>query len=164
MESNEGPKLLFFSGGTALNSICSHIKNITTNVTYILPISGTSLEVRAYMFKDNGGSTAEILRVLGGPAIGDIRSRMIRLADSSTPEARYLHLCISSLFARAVQTLLQHRLPLKLDEAKSEWNQIVEGNHSLWKGIFIIISNRKVSLNHTRKLLELFLFTFTQKF
>lgn len=38
-------------------------------VSYILPVS------------DDGGSTAEVLRVLGGPAIGDIRSRLLRLAS-----------------------------------------------------------------------------------
>jgi len=70
---------------------------------------------------DNGGSTAEIVRVLGGPAIGDIRSRMIRLADDSTPEAR------------AVKNLMGHRLPVI--DAKHEWQSIVEGSHGLWSGI-----------------------------
>jgi hypothetical protein len=37
---------------------------------------------------DDGGSTAEIVRVLGGPAVGDIRSRCLRLADDSDPEVR----------------------------------------------------------------------------
>ena len=37
------PKILFFSGGTALNSIVNQIKSFTTNVTYIMPISGTSI-------------------------------------------------------------------------------------------------------------------------
>lgn len=35
---------------------------------------------------DDGGSTAEIVRVLGGPAVGDIRSRCLRLADNSDSE------------------------------------------------------------------------------
>lgn len=35
---------------------------------------------------DDGGSTAEIVRVLGGPAVGDIRSRCLRLADESDEE------------------------------------------------------------------------------
>ena len=35
---------------------------------------------------DDGGSTAEIVRVLGGPAVGDIRSRCLRLADDSNTE------------------------------------------------------------------------------
>lgn len=47
---------------------------------------------------DDGGSTAEIVRVLGGPAVGDIRSRCLRLADTTDSEAR------------AVVRLLHHRL------------------------------------------------------
>eukprot|EP00967_Tisochrysis_lutea_P097139 scaffold142586_cov21-Tisochrysis_lutea.AAC.1 len=42
---------------------------------------------------DDGGSTAEIVRVLGGPAVGDIRSRCIRLADSSDEEVKEVHVC-----------------------------------------------------------------------
>lgn len=47
---------------------------LTTAVSHILPVS------------DDGGSTAEIVRVLGGPAVGDIRSRCLRLADDSDAE------------------------------------------------------------------------------
>lgn len=50
---------------------------MTTLVSHILPVS------------DDGGSTAEIVRVLGGPAVGDIRSRCVRLADDSNPEVRF---------------------------------------------------------------------------
>ena len=80
------PSLVVFSGGTAFNSVASHLKNFTTRVSHVLPVS------------DDGGSTAEIVRVLGGPAVGDIRSRCLRLADDSDDEAR------------AVKALLAHRL------------------------------------------------------
>ena len=56
--------------GTAFNSVAGQLRNFTTRVTHVLPVS------------DDGGSTAEIVRVLGGPAVGDIRSRCLRLADS----------------------------------------------------------------------------------
>lgn len=46
---------------------------------------------------------------LGGPAVGDIRSRCLRLSGQSTSEAR------------AVRILLGHRLPLDARRAKSEW-------------------------------------------
>jgi len=72
---------------------------------------------------DDGGSTAEIVRVLGGPAVGDIRSRCLRLSDESTSEAL------------SVRKLLGHRLPIDPSEAKLEWYQIVEGDHSLWDGV-----------------------------
>lgn len=54
---------------------------LTTAVSHILPVS------------DDGGSTAEIVRVLGGPAVGDIRSRCLRLADDSDAEV-----CFSMLW------------------------------------------------------------------
>ncbi|PIA30462.1 hypothetical protein AQUCO_05500024v1 [Aquilegia coerulea] len=107
----EQPSLLVFSGGTAFNGIVEELKKLTTRVAHVLPVS------------DDGGSTAEIVRVLGGPAVGDIRSRCLRLSDESTSEAL------------AVRRLLGHRLPLDALEAKAEWYNIVEGEHSLWIGV-----------------------------
>ena len=86
------------------------MRQLTTRVTHILPVS------------DDGGSTAEIVRVLGGPAVGDIRSRCLRLADASDAEAE------------AVRRLLAHRLPSgSAANAKREWYEIVEGDHKLWE-------------------------------
>lgn len=103
--------MLVFSGGTAFNGVVEELKSFTTRVAHVLPVS------------DDGGSTAEIVRVLGGPAVGDIRSRCLRLSDQSTSEAL------------AVRRLLGHRLPLDPLQAKSEWYNIVEGEHPLWKGV-----------------------------
>ncbi|KAL4204616.1 hypothetical protein AMTRI_Chr01g132870 [Amborella trichopoda] len=105
------PSLLVFSGGTAFNGVVEELKKMTTRVAHVLPVS------------DDGGSTAEIVRVLGGPAVGDIRSRCLRLSDKSTSEAL------------AVRRLLGRRLPLDSLQAKSEWYKIVEGDHILWKGV-----------------------------
>ncbi|KAL6991197.1 hypothetical protein U1Q18_009315 [Sarracenia purpurea var. burkii] len=91
------PSLLVFSGGTAFNGVVEELKKLTTRVAHVLPVS------------DDGGSTAEVVRVLGGPAVGDIRSRCLRLSDQRTSEAL------------AVQRLLGHRLPLDAQRAKSEW-------------------------------------------
>jgi len=106
------PRLAIFSGGTAVNSVASRLRRLTTEVAYILPVS------------DDGGSTAEIVRVLGGPAVGDIRSRCLRLADDGDAEAV------------AVRRLLAHRLPAHCGQAaKAEWAEIVEGDHPLWGGV-----------------------------
>ncbi|XP_057947940.1 uncharacterized protein LOC131143702 isoform X2 [Malania oleifera] len=105
------PSLLVFSGGTAFNGVVEELKNLTTCVAHVLPVS------------DDGGSTAEIVRVLGGPAVGDIRSRCLRLSDQSTSEAL------------AVRRLLGHRLSIDPQQAKLEWYDIVEGEHYLWKGV-----------------------------
>ncbi|XP_042942189.1 uncharacterized protein YNL011C isoform X2 [Carya illinoinensis] len=94
--SPKQPSLLVFSGGTAFNGVVEELKNLTTRVAHVLPVS------------DDGGSTAEIVRVLGGPAVGDIRSRCLRLSDQSTAEAL------------AVRRLLGHRLPVDAQQAKSE--------------------------------------------
>jgi hypothetical protein len=80
-------------------------------VSYVLPVS------------DDGGSTAEVLRVLGGPAIGDIRSRLLRLAspqDSST---------------EAAVRLLKHRLATDGAAAETQWRSIISGEDPLWLGV-----------------------------
>ena len=51
--------------------------------------------------------------LLGGPAVGDIRSRCLRLSDQSSAEAL------------AVRRLLGHRLPLDARLAKSEWYVLI---------------------------------------
>ncbi|KIY63245.1 UPF0052-domain-containing protein [Cylindrobasidium torrendii FP15055 ss-10] len=99
------------SGGTGGNAICSAFGN----ACYVLPVS------------DDGGSSSEIIRVLGGPSIGDLRSRLIRLIPPA-PAGSPLD---------AIRTLLAYRLPAHYTEreAKDEWRDIVEGNSSLWEGI-----------------------------
>ncbi|KAI9473508.1 MAG: hypothetical protein EXX96DRAFT_508148 [Benjaminiella poitrasii] len=110
-----------FSGGSACNHILSsfHNNNNHNDVSYILGVS------------DNGGSSSELLRVLGGPSIGDLRSRLIRLMD--TVEAN------NTTEMKAIKSLLNYRLPSSKgqNEARIEWNSIVEGHHSLWNSISI---------------------------
>jgi len=67
---------------------------------------------------DNGGSTSEISRVIGGPGIGDIRSRLIRLMNDSAPEQA------------AIKKLMSHRLSSEDGAvARTEWLQIEDGIH-----------------------------------
>lgn len=106
------PALVAFTGGTAFNGIIDELLELTSRVTHVIPVS------------DDGGSTAEIVRVLGGPAVGDLRSRCLRLSDESTDEAR------------AVKALLAHRLHATDSAlAKAEWYRIQEGDHLLWENI-----------------------------
>ncbi|OWB54183.1 hypothetical protein B5S28_g28 [[Candida] boidinii] len=103
-----GKSISIISGGTATNELVKLFESLSPNISYILPIS------------DNGGSTSELLRVIGGPAIGDIRSRLTRLIpDKNEP----------------IRVLLSHRLPKVLQDAKLEWSLIVDGTHSLWDKI-----------------------------
>ncbi|KAK4697271.1 hypothetical protein P7C70_g8238, partial [Phenoliferia sp. Uapishka_3] len=107
--------LIVISGGTGCNALTpAFLPPHSTSTSFILPIS------------DDGGSSSEIQRVLGGPAIGDIRSRLVRLIPDSaegTPLA-------------AIRNLLEYRLGTGSSVAlKGEWHGIVEGRHKLWKGI-----------------------------
>ena len=111
---------------TTSNNINNHAGG--TKVWHVLPVT------------DDGGSTAEIVRILGGPAVGDIRSRLLRLAPGTTREAR------------AVRRLLGHRLvstsSLKNDRkaddsdvdevnvsrmAREEWLDILDGGHESYQ-------------------------------
>lgn len=101
-------RVVVFGGGTATNELVCLFNSMSTNVTYVLPIL------------DNGGSTSEIIRVIGGPAIGDIRSRLTRLIPDSKIK---------------LKTLLSFRLDQDPRRARGEWNEIVDGSHPLWNGI-----------------------------
>ncbi|RCK65313.1 hypothetical protein Cantr_01440 [Candida viswanathii] len=103
-------KITILSGGTATNELVPLFKRLSpnNNISYILPIL------------DNGGSTSEIVRFIGGPAIGDIRSRLTRLIPSHQESLR---------------KLLSFRLSSDPQLAKHQWNEIVEGTHELWIGI-----------------------------
>ncbi|CAN3357864.1 hypothetical protein DICA3_C15368 [Diutina catenulata] len=101
-------KLTVFSGGTATNELVGLFAHITSHVNYVIPIS------------DNGGSTSELIRVIGGPAIGDIRSRLTRLIPDEQASLR---------------NLLSYRLSRDNVEAKAQWNDIVEGTHPIWLGV-----------------------------
>ncbi|KAM5578714.1 hypothetical protein ABKV19_008830 [Rosa sericea] len=69
------PSLLAFFGGTAFNGVVKDLKTFTTRFPQVLPVS------------DDGGSTAEIVRVLGGPVVGDVhvRSRSKHLRGRRCP-------------------------------------------------------------------------------
>eukprot|EP00667_Euglena_gracilis_P004411 EG_transcript_4434 len=107
-----GPALVLFSGGSAFDATVTEVAKLTTRTAYVVPIS------------DNGGSSKEIIRVLGGPAIGDIRSRLIRLSHPRSSEDE------------SVIALLSHRLTGESrDAAKTECLRIVDGTHPMWSGI-----------------------------
>uniref|UniRef100_V5ERN8 Uncharacterized protein n=2 Tax=Kalmanozyma brasiliensis (strain GHG001) TaxID=1365824 RepID=V5ERN8_KALBG len=88
---------------------------------------------------DNGGSSSEIIRVLGGPSIGDLRSRLNRLIP--TPSRHDLSSSPSTVpppsSNEAIHNLLSYRLPStgSSRSIKQEWMDILEGRHPLWRGI-----------------------------
>ncbi|QIW94952.1 hypothetical protein AMS68_000470 [Peltaster fructicola] len=107
--------IVVFSGGSAANSLVDVFNNVREAndkpLKYVIPIS------------DNGGSSSEIIRVFGGPGIGDVRSRLVRLIPEDGPEMA------------AIKRFFNHRLPKQYDAARIEWLDIVEARHSLWTDI-----------------------------
>lgn len=101
-------EIVVVSGGTATNALVEVFGRLASRTSYVIPVS------------DNGGSTSEILRVLGGPAIGDLRSRVTRLIPEESA---------------AMRKVLAYRLSDIRDEAQAEWARIVDGSHSLWTGV-----------------------------
>lgn len=101
-------RVVVVGGGSATNALVSVFAEVSDEICYVMPIS------------DNGGSTSEILRILGGPAIGDARSRIVRLIPPNSP----------------LRALMSHRLaPDDEKVAQEHWGRIVDGTSPLWKDI-----------------------------
>ncbi|KAG8665511.1 hypothetical protein FPOAC2_10588 [Fusarium poae] len=109
--------IVVFSGGSAANNLVDVFESVREanqcTLSYVIPIS------------DNGGSSSEIIRVFGGPGIGDVRSRLVRLIpdDNGNPETV------------AIKHFFNHRLPKNYAIARSEWFEILEATHPLWDDI-----------------------------
>ncbi|KAJ4141614.1 hypothetical protein NW768_000829 [Fusarium equiseti] len=108
--------IVVFSGGSAANNLVDVFESLREanhcTLSYVIPIS------------DNGGSSSEIIRVFGGPGIGDVRSRLVRLIpNDGNPETA------------AIKHFFNHRLPKNYAIARSEWFEILEATHPLWGDI-----------------------------
>lgn len=104
-----GPRILFFTGGTALKETSQALVGYTHNSVHLVTPF------------DSGGSSAVLRRYFNMPAVGDLRNRLMALADRSLhgyPE-------IFELFA--------HRLPKTAspDQLRSELSALVGGSHPL---------------------------------
>jgi CofD-related protein of GAK system len=66
-----GPRLLFFSGGSAMRGVSRELIRYTHNSCHIM----TAV--------DSGGSSATLRQAFSMPSIGDIRARLMDLADQS---------------------------------------------------------------------------------
>ncbi|KAK6075038.1 hypothetical protein SCUP515_06089 [Seiridium cupressi] len=117
METPRSKGIVVFGGGTATNSLVDVLNDLRESrkcsLSYVIPIS------------DNGGSSSELIRVFGGPGIGDIRSRLVRLIPDSE----------SNEDLAATKALFNHRLSSDPEAARIEWLDIVEGRHVLWTQI-----------------------------
>ncbi|NLQ17414.1 GAK system CofD-like protein [Marinomonas sp. M1K-6] len=105
----QGPKVLFFSGGSALNKISRVFKEYTHHSIHLVTPF------------DSGGSSARLRAEFDIPAVGDLRSRLMALADETVmgqPE---------------VYALFTHRLDQQAEaaELKAQLQRLVAGEHPL---------------------------------
>jgi 2-phospho-L-lactate transferase CofD len=75
--------IVVFSGGSAANNLVDVFSTVRESkdcpLSYVIPIS------------DNGGSSSELIRVFGGPGIGDVRSKFLA-GTMSCESYRYLYI------------------------------------------------------------------------
>lgn len=105
----QGPKVLFFSGGSALNKISRVFKEYSHHSIHLVTPF------------DSGGSSARLRAEFDIPAVGDLRSRLMALADETVlgqPE-------VYTLFTHR---LSQHDTP---EQLAAQLEQLVSGVHPL---------------------------------
>ncbi len=104
-----GPRILFFSGGSALNGISRHLKRYTFNSIHLITPF------------DSGGSSQILRTAFDMPAVGDLRSRLMALADESV------------LGQPDIYALFSHRLSRTASQKqlRAEVARIVAGKHHL---------------------------------
>ncbi|TPE49800.1 GAK system CofD-like protein [Maribrevibacterium harenarium] len=108
-----GPSILFFSGGSALNKLSRELKRYTHNSIHLVTPF------------DSGGSSAHLRRAFAMPAVGDLRSRIMALADETV------------LGQPDVYHLFSHRLAKHQSQTalKAELERLVNGEHTLIKPV-----------------------------
>jgi CofD-related protein of GAK system len=121
-----GPRILFFSGGSAIKELSSVLKHYTHNSIHLITPF------------DSGGSSAELRRAFDMLSVGDLRNRLMALSDDS-----------SALGNPQVSHLFSHRLS-KLDGAlaRSEFSQLLSGTHALARAVSLPM--RSILISHLR--------------
>lgn len=92
-DPGRGPRLLFFSGGSAMHGLARELRLHTHNSIHLVPPF------------DSGGSSGALRQAFDMPAIGDLRSRLIALASPDLPGAHEL------------EVFFEYRLPEQGDNA-----------------------------------------------
>ncbi|SBT16960.1 Gluconeogenesis factor [Marinomonas gallaica] len=107
------PSILFFSGGSALNKISRQLKRYTHHsIHMVTPF-------------DSGGSSAKLRQAFDMPAVGDLRSRIMALADETV------------LGQPDVFDLFSYRLAHDMSDEQlwQEFSQLTDGSHVLMQPI-----------------------------
>ncbi len=124
-----GPKILFFSGGTAIRDLSACLINYTHNSIHLITPF------------DSGGSSAEIRRGFDMLSVGDIRNRLLALSDKN-----------ESTMSNNPQIieLFSHRLTKTgdSDASEEEFISILGGKHPLIRAVELPM--RSILQNHLR--------------
>lgn len=110
---HKGPRLLFFSGGSALNSISRKLKSYTHNSAHLITPF------------DSGGSSEVLREAFGMPAVGDLRSRIMALAEET------------DLGQPDIVRLFSHRFPSDAapQALEREVELVLSGEHELVRAV-----------------------------
>ena len=103
-----GPRILFFSGGSALNGLCKTLKGYTHNSIHLVTPF------------DSGGSSAELRQAFNMPSIGDLRSRLMALADESVLGDPEVYELFTYRFPKEVDNQALRERLAAMAEGKSE--------------------------------------------
>ncbi|WP_028470522.1 GAK system CofD-like protein [Neptunomonas japonica] len=131
-----GPRILFFSGGSALKQTSRILKHYTHNSVHL---------VTAF---DSGGSSAKLRSAFDMPAIGDLRSRLLALADETITGSP------------ATYALFNYRLPESSTDAEltAQLSSIAEGTDPL------IVAIQQPMRDLVRNLLSFFINVMPENF
>ncbi|KAG7356404.1 cofD-related protein, GAK system [Nitzschia inconspicua] len=123
-----GPKILFFSGGTAIRDLSSCLKDYTHNSIHLITPF------------DSGGSSAEIRRAFDMLSVGDLRNRLLALAARDEATARN---------NPQIVEVFSHRLGMiDRDGATKEFFSILGGHHPLMRAVQMPM--RRILQNHLK--------------
>ena len=127
----EHPAIVFFSGGTALNGVAAELAKVNPDCAYIITTF------------DSGGSSAALREVFDMPAVGDVRNRLLALADIDNPEKVN------------IVELLKTRLPRYADRTAlyGQLSHLANGSHALMDGFSEIV--RKILSDRFALFIEL---------
>jgi len=108
-----GPRLLFFSGGSALNPLARALTAYTHNAIHL---------TTAF---DSGGSSGRLRGPFQILSVGDLRSRLMAVADAAVAD----HSNVFDLFA--------HRLPKEASQSdlRTQLDRLAAGEHELLASI-----------------------------
>jgi CofD-related protein of GAK system len=122
-----GPRIFFFSGGSALRETSRVLKRYTHNSVHLITPF------------DSGGSSASLREAFSMLGVGDLRNRLMALADET------------ELGSPNVKALFSHRLDRRAEPAQlaRELEALVEGNHPLLRAVPRPL--RRIIRTHLRK-------------